>query len=163
MAYTSAKRLVSLAYIMAWFFAVASALWVGFVSILCLAHPQELHCIMATSVNGTLTISWALTYQGWRGVLLALAEVMVVVWALLTSRARKTIWRFIGHFVLISWVGLWTVNAFRVFSDGTLGLIYILPIFLICTCIRAALDLSSLGPVARPESRIQKDSCNESI
>jgi len=133
----------------AWFFAVATALWVSLISILCIVQPQGLHCIMAQSDDTTLTTSWGLTYQGWPGAIIAGAEVIVIVAALVASKTRKPAWRFIGHPVLVLWAGLWTVNAFRVLDDGTLGLIYILPVFLVCTACRAALDpVTCKAPVA---------------
>jgi hypothetical protein len=88
------------------------------------------------------TNSWGLTYFGWRGTVLALAEFILVAGALWASRTRHRASRSIGHLVLILWAGLWVVNAFRVFADGTFGLIYIMPFFFVCTCIRAALDLT---------------------
>jgi hypothetical protein len=104
---------------------------------LCIVKPDSTHRIMGSSVAGVVKSSWALTYSGWPGALLALAQLITVVAALWASTTRKTPHRQIGHLILILWAALWTVNAFRVFPDGDFNLIYWMPLALLCTCIRA--------------------------
>ena len=125
---------------MAWLFAVVSVITIAAAPIVCITKVPARFVVM-DSGNGTNdTTAWGLTYVGWSGAAIALAEVIAVVWALAASRSRKIHWRVAGHLALILWAGLWTLGAFHVFSDGTFSLIYVLPVFLACTLLRAALD-----------------------
>lgn len=125
----------------AWFFAVATVLTVCLVVVSSADNPNPHATIMSSGAD-----AWGLTYIGRPGMLLALAQTVAVTWALWASRARKPALRLIGHTLLILWSALWTANAFYVFGDGTFNLIYIMPFFLLCTCLRAALDLRRRSP-----------------
>ncbi len=124
----------------AWLFAVGTMALLGvfWMLPLCVQRADRRAAIMTDG----RTNSWGLTYFGWSGTVLALVEFILVVGALWASSTHHLASRAIGHLVLILWAGLWTVNAFRVFADGTFGLIYIMPFFFVCTCIRAVLDLT---------------------
>jgi hypothetical protein len=87
-----------------------------------------------------LTDAWGLTDVGRPGVVLGLAELVLIFSALWASRARNLGYRSMGHLILILWAGLWMGNAFYVFADGTFGLIYAAPFFFVCTCVRAEQD-----------------------
>lgn len=136
------KVLQWLARIFAWLFAVMTVIGVVGAMVLCIIHPDSTHRIMGMSVGGVVKSSWALTYAGWPGAILALGEVIAVVAGLWASTTRKTPHRHLGHLVLILWASLWTINAFRVFPDGDFNLIYWMPFALLCTCIRAAANLT---------------------
>ena len=135
------KVLIWSARLCAWLFAVTTVIGVAGAMVLCVVRPDATHRIMGTSVGGMVKSSWALTYAGWQGALLALGEVIAVIAGLVTSITRKTPHRPIGHLILVAWAALWTINAFRVFPDGEFNLIYWMPFFLLCTCIRAAANL----------------------
>lgn len=102
-------------------------------------RPNDGGCFNSETVSGSVLGPDLL---GWRRTVLALVEFVLVVGALWASRTRPLASRSVGHLVLILRAGLWVVNAFRVFADGTFGLIYILPFFFVCTCLRAALELT---------------------
>jgi hypothetical protein len=136
------KVLVWPARIFAWLFAVTTTIGVAGAMILCIVKPDSTHRIMGMSVGGVVKSSWALTYVGWPGALLALAQVVALSGSLWASTTRKSPHRHLGHLVLIFWAALWTINAFRVFPDGDFNLIYWMPFSLLCTCIRAAANLS---------------------
>jgi hypothetical protein len=124
----------------AWSFALGTTVLLGVFWMLPLfVHRADRRPAIMTDGR---TNSWGLTYLGWRGAVLALVEFILVAGALWASGTRQLASRSIGHLVLILWAGLWMVNAFRVFADGTFGLIYIMPFFFLCTCLRAALDLA---------------------
>jgi hypothetical protein len=144
MAKVTVNVLIWLARVCAWSFAVATVIGVAGAMVLCVVRPDSTHRIMGMSVGGIVKNSWALTYAGWRGALLALGEVVAVIAGLGTSIARKTPYRHIGHLILVLWAALWTVNAFRVFPDGEFNLIYWVPFCLLCTCIRAAANLGQV-------------------
>ncbi len=136
------KVLTWLARIFAWLFATTTTLGVAGAMVLCIARPDSTHRIMGTSVGGVVKSSWALTYAAWPGALLALSQVIIVAAALCASITRKTPHRQIGHTILIFWAALWAINAFRVFPNGDFNLIYWMPFALLCTCIRAAANLT---------------------
>jgi len=142
MAKIALKVLIWLARIFAWLFAITTVIGVAGAMVLCIVKPDSTHRIMGTSVGGVVKSSWALTYSAWPGALLALAQVTAVVGALWASITRKTPHRHIGHLVLVLWATLWAINAFRVFPDGEFNLIYWMPFALLCTCIRAAANLT---------------------
>lgn len=136
---------------LAWLFAVGTATLIGYCWVLLtfLPHPGR-HC---TIMSCGSTDAWGLTYLGWRGAVLTLVELVLVVGASCAARTRSRVFRSIGHLVLILWAALWTANAFYVFADGTFGLVYVMPFFFACTCVRAMLDLagpSTPAPVVRP-------------
>ena len=139
------KILVWLVRFCVWFFVVMTVISVSFATIACVVEPDSQQRIMACG-DGVKTISaWGLTYTGWGGAVLGMAEVIIVVWALWASRARRTVYRRIGHIILVLWAGLWAANAFYVFGDGTFGLIYVIPFFLLCTCVRALLSFKEIA------------------
>jgi hypothetical protein len=137
------KILVWLARLFAWLFAITTAIGVAGAMIMCIIHPDSTHRIMGTSVGGHVRSSWALTYAGGFGILLALSQVIVVVGALWASRTQKATVLYISHLILVLWGGLWAINAFRVFPDGEFRLIYIVTFCLLCTCIRAVVGLTA--------------------
>ena len=129
-----------LARFIAWLFAVGTVTVLGVWWIrLIFVQRSERHSTMMTD---GLTDAWGLTYVGGGGVILGLAEFVLVVGALWASTTRHVVCRAVGHLILILWAGLWMGNAFYVFADGSFGLIYVLPLCFLCTCLRAALDLS---------------------
>jgi len=131
------KLLVFFVRFCVWFFVVTTVMSVGFASIACMVYPDSQQRIMSSGGGTNVISAWGLTYSGRGGAVLGAAQVIVVLWALWASRARKTVYRRTGHIILVLWAGLWTANAFYVFGDGTFGLIYVIPFFLLCTCIRA--------------------------
>jgi len=131
-----------LARFFAWSFAVATLLGVFWMLLMRLQRGDRHPTMMS---NG-LTDAWGLTYAGRGGAILALLELVLLVGALWASGVRSLAYRSIGHLILILWAGLWTANAFYVFGDGSFGLIYLLPFFFLCACVRAALDLSRPSP-----------------
>jgi hypothetical protein len=139
------KVLVWLARFFAWLFAITTILGVAGAMMMCIIQPESSHRIMGTSVGGHVRSSWALTYTNGYGILLALSQVIAVVGALWASRTQKAPCLYIGHLVLVLWVGLWTINAFRVFPDGEFSLIYIMTLCLLCTCVRAVVNLTTLS------------------
>ncbi|MHC1766323.1 MAG: hypothetical protein AB9869_18830 [Verrucomicrobiia bacterium] len=133
----------------AWCFAVGTLTLLGvFWALLVFVPRTDRHTTMMS--NG-LTDAWGLTYVGRPGVVLGLAELILVFSALWASRTRHLACRSMGHLVLVLWAGLWMANAFFVFADGTFGLIYVTPFFFVCTCVRAVLDLAtpSTPPLAQ--------------
>lgn len=146
MARVALKILIWPARIFAWSFAITTVIGVAGAMVLCIVRPDSTHRIMGTSVAGVVKSSWALTYSGWPGALMALGEIIAVFAGLWASTTRKTPHRYIGHFILILWAALWTINAFRVFPDGEFNLIYWIPPALLCTCIRAAAGLTQTTP-----------------
>jgi hypothetical protein len=143
MAGLALKVMVWLARFFAWFFAITTVIGVAGAMIMCMVYPDSTHRIMGVSVGGYVRSSWALTYANGFGVLLALGQVIAVVGALWASRSHKEPFLYTGHLLLVLWGGLWTVNAFRVFPDGEFDLIYIVTFCLICTCVRAAVNIAS--------------------
>ena len=120
-------------------FAVGTVALLGYCSVRLTFVPRpERHCTMMT--NG-FTDAWGLTYLGRGGTVLALVELVMLVGALWASRTRARALRSLGHLVLILWAGLWMANAFYVFADGEFGLIYLMPLLFLCTCLRAGQDL----------------------
>jgi hypothetical protein len=113
--------------------------------IMCVIQPESSHRIMGVSVGGQVRSSWALTYTDGYGILLALSQVIAVGGALWASRAQKAPYLYIGHLVLVLWAGLWTINAFRVFPDGEFSLIYLMTFSLLCTGVRAGVNLAAPG------------------
>jgi hypothetical protein len=138
------KILVFFVRFCVWFFVVMTVISVSFASIACVVYPDSQNRIMASGGGANVISAWGLTYSGWGGAVLGMAEVIIVVWALLASRTRKVVYRRTGHIILILWAGLWAANAFYVFGDGTFGLIYVMPFFLLCTCLRALPGLRTL-------------------
>ena len=138
------KVLVWLARLFAWLFAITTIIGVAGAMMMCIVHPDASHRILGTSVGGHVRSSWALTYTNGHGILLALSELIAVVGALWASRTQKAPYLYIGHLVRVLWVGLWTLNAFRVFPHGEFSLIYILTFCLLCTCVRAGVSLTAL-------------------
>ena len=128
--------LICLVRFFTWFFAIGTFLAVCWMFLMCV-RDMDSHCTMMS--NG-ITQAWGLTYTGWGGAILSLVEAILVVGALCVSRTRHLAYRSLGHLILILWAGMWLVNAFSVFADGTFRLIYIMPLFFLCTCLRAALD-----------------------
>jgi len=137
------KVLVWLARFFAWLFAITTAIGVAGAMIMCMIHPDSTHRIMGMSVGGDVRNSWALTYAGGFGILLALSQVIAVVGALWGSITQNATFLYLSHLILVLWGGLWTINAFRVFPDGEFRLIYIVTFCLVCTCIRAVANLTA--------------------
>ena len=135
----------------AWFFAVGTATLLG----VCWARLMFLPGAdrHTTMMSDGRTDAWGLTYLGRPGAVLALAELILVVGAMWASANRRRSYRAMGHLLLILWAGLWTANAFYVFVNGAFGLIYVMPFFFVCTCVRAAVELTpprTLALAGRP-------------
>lgn len=131
------QRLGWLVRFFAWLFAVGTLLPLSWM-LLTYVRRGDAHGTMMTD---SITEAWGLTYLGWPGAILAAVEFVLVFGALWASTTRSLAYCSIGHLILVLWAGLWMANAFYVFRDGTYSLIYILPFFFLCTCLRAALDL----------------------
>ena len=133
------KIFVLVVRLFVWFFVLTTALSVTLAMLSCVVYPDSQNRIMCTGGGDNIKSAWGLTYYGWGGAVLAFVQVAVVLSALWASMRWKTAYRRAGHIVLILWAGLWAVNAFYIFGDGTFNLIYVLPFFLLCTCIRAVM------------------------
>ncbi len=140
-AYRIVRILTGLCRLLTWIFVVTSMILVGWGLLSCMRGGSSTFRIMATEGGGHDRNAVGLTYVGWSGALLSLAQMTVVVWAMWASRNRKVVFRSIGHLILIAWAGLWTANAFHVFGDGEYGLVHVLPVFFVSMCIGAILDL----------------------
>ena len=122
-----------------WFFVLTTALSVTLAMLSCVVYPDSQNRIMCTGGGDNIKSAWGLTYYGWSGAVLAFVQAVVVVSALWASRHRKMVYRRAGNVVLILWAGLWAANAFYIFGNGKFNLIYVIPFFLLCTCIRAVM------------------------
>jgi hypothetical protein len=97
--------------------------------------------IMSVTDDDGVTHAWiGLRYAGIPGMVFLLAEVVVLLAALVMSVLSRNRWRRIGHGILVIWAGLWLRNGIYIaWYEG--GLAWLLPVVLAlivaCTVVRA--------------------------
>lgn len=108
----------------AWFFIVVSLLHLLWAIGVQWSGPRGTFKLYHTVVDGISYDAWALTYTGFVGLLLAMAQVLVVGGAVVASTlpfGRTLRARRVGHLVLCGWSALWMINLMRLAGiDGQL-------------------------------------------
>ncbi len=108
----------------AWFFIVVSLLHLLWAIGVKWAEPAGTFKLYHTVVDDISYDAWALTYTGFVGLLLAMAQVLVVGGAVVASTlpfGRTLRVRRAGHLVLCGWSALWAINLLRLAGiDGQL-------------------------------------------
>ena len=101
----------------AWFFiavSLAHLLWVIGTK---WGDPAGATKLYHTVIGGRSYDAWALTYTGTLGLLVAIAQALVVSGAAVASGLtlpRTLRWRRAGHLVLSAWASLWALNLIRI-------------------------------------------------
>ncbi len=108
----------------AWFFIVVSLLHLLWAIGVQWGEPRGTFKLYHTVVDDISYDAWALTYTGVVGLLLAMAQVLVVGGAVVASTlpfGRTLRARRVGHLVLCGWSALWMINLMRLAGiDGQL-------------------------------------------
>ncbi|MEL6329174.1 MAG: hypothetical protein AAFR38_05895 [Planctomycetota bacterium] len=98
--------------------------------------------------------AWLLSYEGWAGVALAVAQVAACVGGVLLTFTGKRALRTTGLALLLGMAGIWAYNGFvfrTLLSDGNLMLLYALAF--LAVAVHAALLLNALRSPRRLASR----------
>ena len=141
----------------AWFFIVVSLLHLAWAIGVKWSDPAGPTRLYQTSVGGITYDAWALTYTGRLGLLLALAQAVLVTGATVVSVRRLGFplrLRRIGHGVLCGWAALWFLNMMRLagldHALDSLAQTSLLGLLLACTALRAAPSWTQRGSSPPP-------------
>jgi hypothetical protein len=126
----------------AWFFIVFSLAHLAWVISVKWADPSGLTTLYQATVDGETVRAWGLAYSGVFGLLLAMAQFLLIAAATVMSLRRRARTRRIGHGILIGWAALWAINllwlaGFDMRIDS-LGQAVVMCFLLGCTIYRAA-------------------------
>ena len=142
----------------AWFFiavSLAHLLWVIGTK---WGDPAGTTKLYHTVIGGRSYDAWALTYTGTLGLLVAIAQALVVAGAAVASGLtlpRTLRWRRAGHLVLSAWASLWALNLIRIAGlDHQLDSIAqatLLSLLFCCTTGRAITGWSPERSKPRPQ------------
>jgi hypothetical protein len=159
------KPLPRLAVGGAWFFVLFSLAHLAWVIGAKWGDPAGLTTLYQTTVGEETYRAWGLAYAGTLGLLLAIAQAVVVGAAAVMSLRSRPKTRRIGHAILITWAALWTLNLVRLagldlhldsFCQAT-----IMTLLLGSTVYRAARGPSSRLPA--PATNVYTESTREQV
>lgn len=127
----------------AWLFALGSAVALGLTAWMMWPGPGSVADIMSADVPDGGTVAWpGLRYAGTAGLALLLAELAVVVAAVVGSVLPWSRPRRVGHAVLVAWAAWWMAGGVYAWSwergFWMALLVAVLGFMLACTIVRAA-------------------------
>jgi len=140
------RSLERFAVVGAWFFIVVSVLHLLWAIGVKWSEPSGTFMLYHTVVDDVSYDAWALSYTGVVGLVLAVAQLLVVGGAVVTStlpfgrtlRARRA-----GHLLLCGWSALWAINLLRLADidgqPGSFAQASLLCMLFGCTAVRASL------------------------